>query len=126
MGHMRVSKVRSVRLLLAGIFVVAYGFLCPAAMTQVHYGYAQPPSGSSSATPAKQSATVTQWSDPSGRTPSTRRVEKHTQTDGKEVTTRSSGSSAGGGGYQAPSDTEEVRQRVDSNTVRVVRRQFAT
>jgi hypothetical protein len=96
-------------------------------MAQANYGYAQSPSGSSSATPAKQSGTVTEWSDPSRRTPSTRTVEKRTQTDGKEVTTRSSGSSlGGGGGYRPGSDTEEVTQRVDSNTVRVVRRQYAT
>src|ERR1044071_1955883 len=84
------GKIPSVKCWFTGLFGVGLGLLFPGAMAQVHYGYAQAPSGQSSPTAAKPSGTVTEWSDPSGRSPSTRTVEKHAESGGTAVTTRSS------------------------------------
>ena len=123
---MRIGKSTAVWLWIKVAPMLGLGLLCPGAMAQVRYGYAQAPAAQGSAAPAKPSGSVTEWSDPSGRSPSARAVEKHAQSGGKDVTTRSSGSLPGGGAYQPSGESEEETVRIDAKTVRVVRREFAT
>jgi hypothetical protein len=126
MTHMRVGKSTAAGPWTKGALVLGLGVLCPGAMAQVRYSYAQAPAAQGSEAPAKPSGSVTEWSDPSGRSPSTRVVEKHSQSGGKEVITRTSGNLPGGGAYQPGGESEEETVRIDSKTVRVVRREFAT
>jgi hypothetical protein len=88
---------------------------------QGHYGYAHPSSDQK-----KPSATATEWQDALGRSPSTRRVEKRTTTDGRQVNTQSWQSLSGAGNYVPGPQSEVETVRVDQQAVRVVHRQLAT
>lgn len=105
----------------APLSALACGLLCQSAFAQARYTYAQPVSSQS-----KPSSTVRESRDTTGQSPSARMVEKSTQNGGKEATSRSWQNLSGAGTYQPSAESEEETVRVDSQTLRVVRRSVAT